>query len=125
METLTLPMTEVRACRTGGEVVRYYASLRYPEDGQVKTVMMTALQITELMLDRHILLNSHKRERAWAILRSALCDALYPTRDQRFTCRDQADAFKFLEGEICDQLCELLKLDHQWVLSIVRRLTNV
>ena len=125
METLTLPVTEVRACRTGGQVVRYYASLQYLDAGDPCSITMPAIEITQRMLERHAVRNSARRERAWSVLFSALVDALYPERDKRFTCHDQAAAFEWLRGEMCEEICEMLKIDHDWMLAIVGRLADV
>lgn len=71
-----------------------------------------------------MVLNTVRREKAWAVISNALSDALYPTKANGCTAADQEQAFAWLASDDAAELMDLVGLNHEYAMWVVSQLVG-
>lgn len=100
----------------GGELSQFYAE----SGGVVKKCYRLALVIFE----RQAEIAGKRDEKIWAVLRSAVADALNPSSSMELTEQDQQDAFHWFSSDIADESLDLIGLDAEWVRNVIQLLSE-
>jgi len=124
MENLVL-FTRAVPAYGGGTCFRHYAKLQFSDtSGKPQEITRKSSDLAEEMLQRHTRLTGHNHEKAWALVKSALKDALNPVKSDLCTPEDQESAFAWLRSDDAADAMELIGIDAEYAAWVVDRLTS-
>lgn len=104
----------------GGFNFRHLVTLQ--QDGEKITEKSHHLVIR--MLEKHALLNSRRREKAWALITNAIKDALWPEKATGCTSEDQEAAFAWIASDEASQLMDSVGINHDYAMWVIAQLVG-
>jgi len=104
----------------GGVNFRHFVTLQ--QDGE--QITEKAYHLVARMLERHAILNTRRREKAWGLITNAIKDALWPEKATGCTSEDQESAFAWLASDEAAELMDSVGVNHDYAVWVITQLVG-